>query len=151
MEFTDVLNEKRADSLWQRIRQAAGVDPAIMEMRQRLLALGGIELVAPPNGDPDLQALLRNGALITGPARLRKMTRVWCHTNVAKLWNRVPRSLHYIGTGYALSDDGLWRQHSWGVKKDGTIVETTVLRSLYFGLLLEGSEAELFALANSVS
>jgi hypothetical protein len=31
-----------------------------------------------------------------------------------------------IASGYALSSDGLWRQHSWGMDvADGRILETT--------------------------
>jgi hypothetical protein len=52
-----------------------------------------------------------------------------------------------IGTGYALSADGLWRQHSWGVRRQG-ILETTAPREKYFGILLQGSSADSFAEAN---
>lgn len=41
-----------------------------------------------------------------------------------------------IGTGYALSDDGLWRQHSWGLEADGVVVETTFERRSYVGIVL---------------
>ena len=44
-----------------------------------------------------------------------------------------------ISTGWALSDDGLWRQHSWiyfPIKN--SILETTVERVMYYGILLEG-------------
>src|SRR4051794_38435785 len=37
------------------------------------------------------------------------------HRNLGKLWMAVRRKLSAIGSGYALSDDGLWRQHSWGL------------------------------------
>lgn len=53
-----------------------------------------------------------------------------------------------IATGYALSGDGLWRQHSWGVLRDG-IFETTETRLKYFGIVLQGERADYFAAANS--
>ena len=34
-------------------------------------------------------------------------------------------------SGYALSDDGLWRHHSWAIDKDGRIIETTMERLAY--------------------
>jgi hypothetical protein len=36
-----------------------------------------------------------------------------CHENVARLWTDKRWGLVAIGTGYALSEDGLWRRHSW--------------------------------------
>ena len=53
-----------------------------------------------------------------------------------------------IATGYALSDDGLWRQHTWGILRDG-ILETTEARIEYFGLLLQGERADEFAASNA--
>ena len=47
------------------------------------------------------------------------------------------------------SDDGLWRQHSWGVDADGTLVETTDHRTLYVGLALSGMAALRFAVSNA--
>src|SRR3954453_21146479 len=95
--------------------------------------------------DSDMPELVRNGLQMLGQVQYHRMQRSGCHRNVAKLWLRVPRRLFANGTGYALSDDGLWRQHSWGVKEDGTIVETTVVRLKYFGLVLRGRDADLFA------
>jgi hypothetical protein len=44
---------------------------------------------------------------------------------------------YQITTGYGLTaDDGLWRQHSW--LWDGKrVVETTVERDIYFGVVLD--------------
>ena len=53
-------------------------------------------------------------------------------------------------TGYALSDDGLWRQHSWGLLTDDRVVETTVARLRYFGAILTDPAAAEFVLANFV-
>ncbi|HEX7958941.1 MAG TPA: hypothetical protein VF493_03430, partial [Terriglobales bacterium] len=53
-----------------------------------------------------------------------------------------------IATGYALSEYGLWRQHSWGILRDG-VLETTKTRLKYFGIVLQGGEADFFASSNS--
>lgn len=54
-----------------------------------------------------------------------------CHENVAGLLQR--DELDSGWAGYALSEDGLWRHHSWG-KRNGKIVETTVERLVYWGV-----------------
>ena len=69
-----------------------------------------------------------------------------CHVNTAHLW--LEGRVQGIATGYALSDDGLWRQHSWGLDDHGRIVETTEERIAYFGFRLNGSESREFADAN---
>jgi hypothetical protein len=48
-----------------------------------------------------------------------------------------------ITTGWALSDDGLWRQHSW-ILRGKTVIETTETRVRYFGVTLTDAEAEQF-------
>jgi hypothetical protein len=39
-----------------------------------------------------------------------------------------------LATGYALSGDGLWRQHSLLSLEDSSILETTEIRLMYFGM-----------------
>lgn len=55
-----------------------------------------------------------------------------CHDNSVEyvLKNEKKRKLY---TGYALSEDHLWRQHSWVIENGDTIVETTEKRLCYFG------------------
>jgi hypothetical protein len=69
-----------------------------------------------------------------------------CHGNVGRLWIRRKGRIE-IATGYALSDDGLWRSHSWGFEADH-VIETTEARELYFGILLAPARAARFAIAN---
>lgn len=133
--------------LRSRLRVAITAQPEIGHVRALLLNIGGIELVAPPWADHDAPMLIHAGFLMSWPVRLRKMERSACHQNVARLWGRDRGGLTAIGTGYALSEGGLWRQHSWGIERRG-IVETTQIRKMYFGLMLEGTDADLFALAN---
>ncbi len=70
-----------------------------------------------------------------------------CHANAAMLWT--DGMVAAIGTGYALSDDGLWRQHSWGVDADGAPVETTAARISYVGITLTAVPALQFAVSNA--
>ncbi|WP_228031729.1 hypothetical protein, partial [Streptomyces phyllanthi] len=70
-----------------------------------------------------------------------------CHLNSAALW--ASERVAGLATGYALSDDDLWRQHSWGLAADGTVVETTEPRRLYAGLELDPRAAWRFVMANA--
>jgi hypothetical protein len=73
-----------------------------------------------------------------------------CHQNVASVWKKRRFGIVAIATGYALTQDGLWRQHSWGILRDG-VLETTVVRVKYFGILLQGAAADRFAEHNPPS
>jgi hypothetical protein len=114
---------------------------------RQLLAYGGDLVVPPKQPDEDLDELLTHGQAHTSAARTEPGDHNACHTNAAVLWT--DGTIAAIGTGYALSDDGLWRQHSWGVDTDGTLVETTDHRTLYVGLTLSGIAALQFAVSNA--
>jgi len=115
--------------------------PEFTLLEQRLLSMGGTMVV--PRQEPDQDKILSCGRLwnwdnvkiISGVLRN-------CHGNVARLWRSNPKR-YRIATGWALSEDGLWRQHSWII--DGsTLVETTIGRVKYFGFLLTPLEAQQF-------
>jgi hypothetical protein len=110
-----------------------------------VLAHGG-ELVVPPmHPEPDLDDLLAAGAL-HGPRVESLDLGGDCHENVAKLW--IEGGVDAVGTGYALTE-GLWRQHSWGVRPDGVILETKWTAERYFGLRLAPGEPTVkFAVTN---
>jgi len=65
---------------------------------------------------------------------------------MSRLWflKRKGDALFGIGTGYCFLDDGLWRQHSWGVRKKG-LLETLGERDRYFGIVMIGIEADVSA------
>jgi len=73
-----------------------------------------------------------------------------CHSNSASLSAR--NENYHIATGYALSKDGLWRQHTWVVQqnqaKGWNIIETTEKRVKYFGYILDEEEREEFIYEN---
>lgn len=54
-----------------------------------------------------------------------------CHENSMKYVLEDPEN-RKVMTGYALSEDHLWRQHSW-IQEGDTIIETTEPRLVYFG------------------
>jgi hypothetical protein len=131
----------------RRFRDAARQQPDLRVLRTLLLGFGGVHMVAHPGPDPDLPRLIGAGLVMTGPVMLRIMKKNGCHENVSRIWASKQHKIAGIGTGYSLSDDGLWRQHSWGIRRNG-IIETTSLRVKYFGVLLQNQYADLFAMAN---
>ena len=115
--------------------------PWFIRLEQRLLSIGG-EMVV-PRREPDQDKILSWGRLWNGD-KVRVVSGVPCncHGNVAGLWRKNPKR-YRIATGWALSDDGLWRQHSWII--DGrTLIETTTPREKYFGFVLTPLEAQQF-------
>jgi hypothetical protein len=111
---------------------------------RRLLGSGGDLVVPPMTPDPDLDILLAAAEVYPSGARLVPGETSACHANVAALW--VAGEFASICTGYALSEDELWRSHSWGLDADGTIVETTFDRVTYVGAVLAGAAGLRFAL-----
>ena len=129
--------------LRDRFAQAVVRQPGLAILRARLLEIGGEELVA--RDEPDLKSILSQGKHMDEPVVLTPMLDSACHENVSALWAK--GALAGIATGYALSEDGLWRQHSWGVS-DAGIVETTEVRECYFGATLSMPQADVFATSN---
>ena len=75
--------------------------------------------------------LVNTGRAFIGPAKQAKGEGHECHKNAA--WLFLQGKADAV-TGYALSDDGKWRQHSWGW--DGEYVhETTTARIAYYGFV----------------
>jgi len=132
------------------MRKALVAQPDLARLEERVLAVGGAMLVTPPDDiEEDLDKMLERGEAFDGRnALLRRGRPIACHANSAALWEKHPER-YTICTGYALSRDGLWRQHSWAL--DGylkRLIETTTLRLAYFGYRLDDLEAEAFASAN---
>lgn len=141
------MDREQKRFLARRLRDAAKSQPELGSLKVLLLRLGGDFLVAPPKADPDVPALLEEGFVMAGPIKLKTMQSSACHQNVAALWIKRRFGIVGIATGYALSEDGLWRQHSWGISREG-LLETTEIRLKYFGLVLQGKKADWFSECN---
>ena len=143
-----MVDSEQLKFLQRRLRQASLEQPDVKRLKLLLLRLGGTFIVAPPKPDADIPALLDSGFVMSGTAKLKRGKASMCHQNVAASWKARRLGIIGIATGYALSEDGLWRQHSWGLLRDG-ILETTELRVKYFGILLQGDRADYFASCNA--
>ncbi|HEX9413019.1 MAG TPA: hypothetical protein VF916_05905 [Ktedonobacterales bacterium] len=138
------LDARLAEHLKQQPEFAALVD--------RLLGIAGVRVVPPGAPDPHLEKLLGHGQLWDGSAKLVRGTPGRCHENAARLYQRNPVWFRVV-TGYALSADGLWRQHSWvydmAPRSRRRTTETTERRVRYYGVMLSEVEAEAFARSNT--
>lgn len=120
-------------------------NPEFRPLKEKLLTIGGWGVCVPAI-EEDLHALLKRGQRFPGRSRSLKGVPCGCHANTAALYERLEDGK--IVTGYALSRDGMWRQHSW-LWLYGRVIETTVKRISYFGVILNEVEADRFVLANS--
>lgn len=114
------------------------------QLRDKLLDVAGESVCM--YYEEDLHNLLARGVFLRGyNAKMMKGEDCQCHSNSSRLWE-VNKKLISIATGYALSRDGMWRQHSWCVsKKTNKVVETTLKRLLYFGFIMTDKESQSFA------
>lgn len=123
----------------------------MLGLRDFILTFGG-DQVCMPFIEDDIQKITERGQLWYGDRSKMIIGRNnGCHENSAILWeeNRlIGQENRHLATGYALSDDGMWRQHSWIVdtSRDETfIIETTTERVAYFGFVLTDDEAKTFS------
>jgi hypothetical protein len=108
-----------------------------------LLQYGGKRVVTWLGSDPTIDLVIEHGRLFVMPAVKKTGQRSRCHQNVARMYREHQHGIKAIGTGYALTDDGIWREHSWGISAK-RILETTTMRLLYFGVEMKGEAADWF-------
>jgi hypothetical protein len=128
-EGADTMNQH--DHL-SKLRQVAYErQPDMKLLRKILLNIGGEEVVF-YFPEPFLVTLLEFGEkFFRGDARLVVGRDNLCHNNSKYL--SMKYNTYKLYHGYALSDDGLWRQHSWCLTKTGNVIETTDIREIYYG------------------
>ena len=122
-----------------------GYATAWREFSALVLSHGGRYVVPPDKPDVMIGILSDQGELV--PASTVVVQRVGepdgCHRNAVALWRGGEAAA--IGTGYALSPDSLWREHSWAWTTEGNLIETGEPRSGYFGLRMVSEFAQWFA------
>ena len=139
--------EKRAHLLceWEKFNR----------LHNLLLRIGGCETCF-PDIEEDLDKILLRGRFWPGKSKMMRGTPNRCHANACDLWER-NHSQHdmRICTGYTLSSDGCWRQHSWlrheydtPTQHRARTIETTEKRIAYFGFEMTVCEAEEFCRNN---
>lgn len=122
------------------------LDPDREILRDKLLSFAGEEVCMMGGEDDETLSILHCGQFWTGiDAIMKEGQPSQCHLNSFNLWaedRKMMSHIIYLCTGYALSDDGMWRRHSWCIRKSiNTIIETTEPRILYYGYVLNDIQA----------
>jgi hypothetical protein len=123
----------------------------IITLRDKLLTFGGEEACMPYFEEDINDILLRGQFWYADRVKFMKGERSQCHRNSCYLWE-ANKSRVRIVTGYALSLDGMWRQHSWAIwikPRKNMIVETTEPRIAYFGFVMTEDECKDFLIQNT--
>ncbi len=120
--------------------------PKFSTLVKNLLAIGGTRVVG--DFDEDLAKILSRGEVFS-PKKVKsvKMIPCRCHANAGVFWDNYSYKNGFdniqIVTGFCLSEDGLWRSHSFLYQPiDNVIIETTVKRKIYFGFALNLEESK---------
>lgn len=106
----------------------------IYRFSNKLFEFGGNKICINKELINILNGFIKYGKIMDYPAKMKRMKQSRCHDNAEKLNQSNPD--YKIFTGFALSDDLMWRYHSWCLYKE-KIVETTVKRILYYGIYLD--------------
>lgn len=115
----------------------------MIRLRNKLLSFGG-EIVYLPLFDPAFEKIMEKGQYWYGD-HIQFTNRYYdrFHGNIALIWEQ-NKQKYKIATGYALSKNGYWKQHSWIVeplKRKCRIVETSETYIAYFGFILTEEES----------
>ena len=131
---------------WAKVKEKKNLEqwPELKPLQDKLLLLGGDWVALEP--ECDAEAFLNKGRLFKGRITFKRMASHNYHGNCAQLWINKPDT-YKIATGWALSNDGIWRQHSWLLKRNA-IIETTEPRTMYYGIVLDFEAAANFSCAN---
>lgn len=135
--------KKQLQRIEQNNRDYRKEQPCLVELEKLLLEGGGKAVVL--LFEDDCEAIINKGEWWDSDSVEMLGEPSQCHRNVACLYEANEGRVAIV-TGWALSDDGLWRQHSWGFDYEtGSTVETTEPREAYFGFLLSDAQAQKFA------
>lgn len=104
------------------------------KLNNKLRALYPDTHLVAPDYKVNIPKLLRFGFFQDGSkSELQPMDDGRCHDNVKLCYTL--GLVDRVVTGFALSEDGLWRAHSWGLGSAGQPIETTEPRILYYGMI----------------
>ncbi len=130
--------------LAKRFREFSKNQPELRELRRILLRLGGEEVIPPVDHDPTIHFLIDFGIVYSGPVLLVTGSHGRQDRALGRIWMRRLHGIVGVGAGYALDNEGLWREHSFGIRREG-VIETSAAQRKYFGLLLLGEVADAWA------
>jgi hypothetical protein len=132
------LSQQQKEFFKPKTQKAFQEQPYLKKLHRRLLEIDGAAVVlwSGTNSEEIVSRLLSLGQTDSGQnAVLRLGKASECHENSFAIHQQDP-ARYEVRTGYALSEDGIWRPHSWvfDAKVNG-IIETTEKRVTYFGVV----------------
>lgn len=147
------MKTKKPDKEWRERLNEQGftrnypfANKELEPLKKKLLRMGGWAVIL-PDKEQDLEEHLNRGIKFSGKSILKLGEPCQCHYNTSKIWHETKGEIK-ICTGYALSADGVWRVHTWGIQKTKNkikIIETTEKRLLYYGYVLSRIESDIFS------
>lgn len=148
----DAQHESRRSENWWSKNYQGILEPEMKKNKiliNKILKFGGHE-VCMPLIEEDFKNIINRGVFIYGHgACLIKGNPSDCHRNSCAIYENDGSGDIIIMTGYALSSDGLWRQHSWCYDMEiQQVIETTKKRVAYFGFPMTHDEADDFCFDN---
>jgi hypothetical protein len=154
-KFADIP-QHQLEFLGARRERVTAMLPRYEDLRAQLLDLGGVEVVLPRYDQfseaeqrrqaYDVEQVLARGETWPGAGAVLEIgTENNCHSNVAQIRSSGRGS---IASGWALANDGLWREHSWlllpSADSEDSLLETTQAWLLYYGYRLDARETGWF-------
>ena len=133
------LDEGRSLFLKNKLEVGINKIPEFLDLSKKLEFLEENTILLPGlwESRPEIKRLLERGEEFGCTERFDLGGVSQCHNNVIDKY--LSDSEYDIVTGYALSEDGLWRSHSW-LMKNSEVYETTESRLKYFGVVLRDTE-----------
>jgi hypothetical protein len=143
--FTWIGSSSTFDEIHPRAKIIKRVKPEVRKLCAHLLNMGGERVVIPFVELGLCELLIDSGKVFSyKKLQIKKGEVRECHSNSATLW-LASRTKYKIATGYGLSDDDIWRRHSWIMSTDNNLIETTIAHDIYFGIILNKRIARAFA------
>jgi hypothetical protein len=142
----DARTRFQADFM-RRQEELRSSNPALASLEAKLLSIGGVRVALMP--DPHATEIVKRGQIFGGKgSKKARGVPHQCHANVAELWLKRRKQGFAIVTGWTLTKDGCWIQHTWGLQK-GQVIETTCKQDTYFGVVLDLEESLMFCFGNA--
>jgi hypothetical protein len=160
-EMKALMEGRREKFLTSKFKRFLKINPRYQALKDKLMSIGGTAFIPMP--DDNIEEILSRGQIFKDKKPIRWICKTAkeeqkhglrcyssdCHANISYDYVRFCGQGFKIVTGWALAYfDGDWRQHSWGIWKDH-VVESTVLRRLYYGYMLTPEESVEFVFSNA--
>lgn len=149
--MTYLENKAQKHFLEEKLKAYSSINEEFSFLHEKLSSEEKDSILCPNHETQEsLNLLLKEGQFFGSTDIIEKGTPCQCHSNVALFYEMAlsvygeDQKIYKIVTGYALSKDLIWRQHSWILKNDSEIVETTEPRIRYFGVILTDKNLKVF-------